>query len=129
MTHLIEVETRTLLEAHHSSPPIAFAGAQLPWCLGIWAFNRWARSTKLISMSFFRRGNSFATADVEIRKYLEVSFSCINIYLLKMRILSKYFLSMQVKRYFKKSDKDRNGSLTKEEWYNVLTSSGVPTTE
>ena len=46
-----------------------------------------------------------------------------------MHILSKYFLSMQVKRYFKKSDKDRNGSLTKEEWYNVLNSSGVPTTE
>ena len=79
-------------------------------------------------MSFFRRGNSFATADVEIRKYLEVSFSCINIYLLKM-YKSKYFLSMQVKRYFEKSDKDRNGSLTKEEWYNVLNSSGVPTTE
>ena len=37
-------------------------------------------------MSFFRRGNSFATADLEIRKYLEVSFSCINIFLLKMYI-------------------------------------------
>ena len=46
-----------------------------------------------------------------------------------MHILTKYFLSMQVKRYFEKSDKDRNGSLTKEEWYNVLNSSGVPTTE
>ena len=130
MAYHIEVETRSLLEAHHSSPPIAFAGAQLPWCLGIWAFNRWARSTKLISMSFFRRGDSSATADLEIRKYLEVSFSCTyNIFRLKMHILSKYFLSMQVKRYLKKSDKDRNGSLTKEEWYNVLNSSGVPTTE
>ena len=80
-------------------------------------------------MSFFRRGNSFATADVEIRKYLEVSFSCTyNIYLLKM-YKSKYFLSMQVKRYFDKADKDRNESLTKEEWYNVLNASGVSTTE
>ena len=34
MAYHIEVETRSLLEAHHSSPPIAFAGAQLPWCLG-----------------------------------------------------------------------------------------------
>jgi len=56
-------------------------------------------------MSFLRRGNSCVTPDMEIRKRLEV------------------------RRYFDKADKDGNGSLTKEEWYNVLNSSGVPTTE
>merc|ERR1712080_506286 len=56
-------------------------------------------------MSFLRRGNSCVTPDREIRKRLEV------------------------RRYFDKADKDGNGSLTKEEWYNVLNSSGVPTTE
>jgi len=56
-------------------------------------------------MSFLRRGNSCVTPDMEIRKRLEV------------------------RRYFDKADKDGNGSLTKEEWFNVLNSSGVPTTE
>merc|ERR1711890_1966 len=60
---------------------------------------------KAVEMSFLRRGNSCVTPDMEIRKRLEV------------------------RRYFDKADKDGNGSLTKEEWYNVLNSSGVPTTE
>merc|ERR1711890_3279 len=51
-------------------------------------------------MSFLRRGNSSVTPDMEIRKRREV------------------------RRYFDKADKDGNGSLTKEEWYNVLNSSG-----
>ena len=33
----------------------------------------------------------------------------------------------QVRRYFDKADKDGNGKLTKEEWYDVLNNSGVPT--
>merc|ERR1712192_56376 len=58
-----------------------------------------------VKMSFLRRGNSCVAPDMEIRKRLEV------------------------RRYFDKADKDGNGSLTKEEWFNVLNSSGVPTTE
>merc|ERR1712032_1801512 len=58
-----------------------------------------------VKMSFLRRGNSCVAPDMETRKRLEV------------------------RRYFDKADKDGNGSLTKEEWFNVLNSSGVPTTE
>merc|ERR1712181_108960 len=62
-------------------------------------------SNQSVKMSFLRRGNSCVAPDMEIRKRLEV------------------------RRYFDKADKDGNGSLTKEEWFNVLNSSGVPTTE
>lgn len=34
----------------------------------------------------------------------------------------------EVRRYFTKADKDGDGKLTKEEWFRVLNSSGVPTT-
>ena len=78
--------------------------------------------------------------DMEIRKRLEVRFvfshsnsysfvavECFEfIYLLPY---SSFIGKIQVRRYFDKADKDGNGSLTKEEWFNVLNSSGVPTTE
>jgi len=34
----------------------------------------------------------------------------------------------EVRRYFDRADKNRDGKLTKEEWYHVLNGSGVPTT-
>ena len=34
----------------------------------------------------------------------------------------------QIKKMFDKADKDGDGKLTKEEWYNVLNSSGCDTT-
>ena len=34
----------------------------------------------------------------------------------------------QIRRYFDKADKNKDGKLTKEEWHRVLNSSGVPTT-
>merc|ERR1712192_103564 len=82
------------------SRPVCISGGQ----------NQRARSTHQLSnqsvkMSFLRRGNSCVAPDMEIRKRLEV------------------------RRYFDKADKDGNGSLTKEEWFNVLNPSGVPTTE
>merc|ERR1712226_133290 len=58
------------------------------------------------TMSFLRRGTAGKPSmgpDMEIRKRLEV------------------------RRYFDKADKDGNGKLTKEEWYDVLNNSGVPT--
>lgn len=34
----------------------------------------------------------------------------------------------EVRRYFDRADKNKDGKLTKEEWHRVLNSSGVPTT-
>merc|ERR1711973_264569 len=80
--------------------------AQTPcWCHRGVKFRLSSYKYKAVNMSFLRRGNSCVTPDMEIRKRLEV------------------------RRYFDKADEDGNGSLTKEEWYNVLNSSGVPTTE
>jgi len=33
----------------------------------------------------------------------------------------------EIRRYFEKGDKNKDGKLTKEEWYNVLNSAGVKT--
>ena len=35
---------------------------------------------------------------------------------------------IQVRKYFDRADKDKDGKLTKDEWFTVLNSSGVPTT-
>ena len=35
---------------------------------------------------------------------------------------------LQVRRYFDKADKNKDGKLSKEEWHSVLNCSGVPTT-
>ena len=81
------------------------------------------------------------TPDMEIRKRLEVrfvflhsnSYSYVAVECFKFIYLlvpySSFIEKAQVRRYFDKADKDGNGSLTKEEWFNVLNSSGVPTTE
>merc|ERR1712158_57152 len=87
----------------------AVGSVQTPWCYRGVEFRlssfRPEVQYKAVEMSFLRRGNSCVAPDMEIRKRLEV------------------------RRYFDKADKDGNGSLTKEEWYNVLNSSGVPTSE
>jgi len=35
---------------------------------------------------------------------------------------------LELRKYFLQADKDNNGYITKEEWFNVLNSAGVPTT-
>ena len=136
----LQVETGTLLEAqhhhHYSSQhqsqlaalrrPAATEGSSSDFRALVWPEVQY----KAVEMSFLRRGNSCVTPDMEIRKRLEVSLKLLFLpFGDKKLYLTQFSCQRQVRRYFDKADKDGNGSLTKEEWYNVLNSSGVPTTE
>ena len=136
-----QVETGTLLEAHHhhlhysSQHQSQLAVLRRPGATegsssDFWALVRPEVQYKAVEMSFLRRGNSCVTPDMEIRKRLEVSLKLLFLpSRCKVMRFTQFSYQRQVRRYFDKADKDGNGSLTKEEWYNVLNSSGVPTTE
>ena len=55
----------------------------------------------------------------ELRRRIEAYFFSVNLSFLKH--------NFKVRKYFNKADKNGDGSLTKEEWHQVLNQSGVPT--